>query len=260
MHQAFLSAMGGVLRFGWGDGTYKGRREWYNTRYRYLPREHVIQAARASKWLSKNPPRRFEDRDDSNHGFQPDEDEDFDELHNLRCKHSQFLFDHILLHTHVPQRLGQGHTTLVDKVSAHIHSTLLEVTSVDELVDALDSYVVWCADMGTEVGLPDFTAEHLLQALPPYLRPGVMHSDVDDGDEAHIHGYGEPRCNHARPLMQGSGSGSVPCYTQRNQGHAVRLGVLARLSEGPQNPACSDWPPKPPGAFCREGLRWHQHV
>ena len=204
MHQAFLSAMGGVLRFGWGDGTYKGRREWYNTRYRYLPREHVIQAARASKWLSKNPPRRFEDRDDSNHGFQPDEDEDFDELHNLRCKHSQFLFDHILLHTHLPQRLGQGHTTLVDKVSAHIHSTLLEVTSVDELVDALDSYVVWCADMGTEVGLPDFTAEHLLQALPPYLRPGVMHSDVDDGDEAHIHGYGEPRCNHARPLMQGT--------------------------------------------------------
>ena len=53
------------------------------------------------------------------------EDEDFDELHNLRCKHNQFLFDHILLHTHVPQRLGQGHTTLVDKVSAHIHSTLL---------------------------------------------------------------------------------------------------------------------------------------
>lgn len=71
-------------------------------------------------------------------------------------RNSQFLFDHITLHTQGPQRLGQGRMSLAGKVGGHVHSTLLGANRPEEVRPILDSYFVWCAVMGTESALPDF--------------------------------------------------------------------------------------------------------
>ena len=126
-----------VIRYGWGDSTSKHGLEWYNTRYRFLSTDAVLQAARASMWLASHPvpAQPAEAAGDCGDGFAPDPDAVADELQEQRRVHSQFLFDTISLHTHVPQLMGTGRTSLADKVGAHVHSTLLECSGPQHLQD-----------------------------------------------------------------------------------------------------------------------------
>ena len=66
------------------------------------------------------------------------------------------MFDAIRMHTQVPQLLGQYADSLVDKAVCHVHATLLEAGSTENLDGVLSNFVVWCADMGTEIAMPSF--------------------------------------------------------------------------------------------------------
>ena len=70
---------------------------------------------------------------------------------------------------------GQGSGGLVDKVGAHLRACVLEVGAGNGLQPFLDSYVVWCTDMGVESGMPDFASADITQVL--------LHSDAQGDDE-----------------------------------------------------------------------------
>ena len=118
-----MASIGAVLRYGWGDSTVKAGRDWYNTKSRYVPRDAILQLSRASKFLSMHPPQqdaRAGDDDGAGalaEGFMPDNTQDT-VAHRERCKHSQYIFDMVNIHTSPPQQLGQGRTSLVHKVGA----------------------------------------------------------------------------------------------------------------------------------------------
>lgn len=99
-----------------------------------------------------------------------------DELRHLRITHSKALFDNIHLCTQLPQLLGKGRMSLVDKVGAHVHSTLLENGGqIAPLQAALESVVAWCSDMGVESGLPQCNVNFVENLLPSFVRPARIH-------------------------------------------------------------------------------------
>ena len=160
-----------VFTYAWGDSSQKGGLDVYNTRHRWLLADSVVELARAFRWLCLH-------QSPANHEQEISEDEATE-----RCRLSQLLFNGIHLHTQVPQMIGQGRSSLLDKVGAHVHSTLLEVRSLEELSAALGNCVAWCCDMGTEAGLPQCVVEYPEDVLPSFIRPSRIQPDivVEDG-------------------------------------------------------------------------------
>ena len=160
-HRKRMSSIGQVFIFAWGDSTTKGHLDMYNTRHRWLPADRSVDLARAFRWLCSHQLK--QDNDENDLGLDHDP-----AIIQGRCVRSQLVFDNVHLHTQLPQLLGQGRTKLIDKVSAHVHSTLLEVGTVDRLSATLESCIAWCSDMGTEVlFLPKTT-------LPIFVRPSRL--------------------------------------------------------------------------------------
>ena len=165
-HRVCMVKMGPVFKYAWGDATRKAGLEIYNTRHRFLKQCECEELATAWRYLCNNQ-------------LQDDTEEHVVELRKL---YSQKLFDKIHLHTQVPQYLGEGRTTLIDKVSAHVHSTLLEMGSVPALTEALENLVVWVSDMGVEAGIPNSVVETPESVLPSFLRPSRLQVSSEDGD------------------------------------------------------------------------------
>lgn len=109
--------------------------------------------------------------------------ENAEALQRERSVHSQSLFDHIELCTQLPQMLGKGRVGLVDKVGAHVHSTLLENGGqLEPLKGALKSVVAWCSDMGVESGIPQCQVSCVEKLLPSFIRPARIHILEHDED------------------------------------------------------------------------------
>ena len=139
----------------------------YNARYRWLLLSQVKDLARAVLLLAQR-------------HYQKDMAID---VAQARSNASQLLFDSIHMHTQPPQCLGQCRTTLIDRVSAHIHSMLLEADTLDDLKAALSNTYTFCSDMGVEVGIPAAKLGCAEVALPPFARPAVATAAVTDGDD-----------------------------------------------------------------------------
>ncbi|OLP96838.1 hypothetical protein AK812_SmicGene20863 [Symbiodinium microadriaticum] len=161
--RARVQAKGSVLRYMWGDATTKRPWEIYNVRYRMCRSAEVISLARAFKWLCAHP------------AASEDSAALPEDVQAQRCVYSQLLFDSFELHTQVPQLLGQGRTKLIDKVSAHVQSGLLEAGDLEGLQAYLSSCVAWCSDMGVEAGIPDCEVQCIESVLPPCVRPSRLH-------------------------------------------------------------------------------------
>ena len=91
---------------------------------------------------------------------------------------SQKLYDNIALHSQVPQRISKGRAGLVDKVGAHVLSLSLESGVVEQLSEAVDSYLVWCADMGVEIVVPDVQPLRLADVWPDFCGPTGLTSTL----------------------------------------------------------------------------------
>ena len=167
IHREHLAGTGPFLKYAWGDSTAKYGLEIYNARYRFLPKAQCVELARMWRYLCTHP-------------WTRDMEE---EAQALRAHYSQKLFDSVLLHTQVPQMLGSKRTSLVDKASAHVHSSLLEVSSLEELESSFANHVSWCSDMGVESGLPSFHATGVETTLPEWLRPARVHVFAGDQDD-----------------------------------------------------------------------------
>ncbi|CAE7033133.1 unnamed protein product [Symbiodinium sp. CCMP2592] len=183
-HRSRMARLGPVVRYAWGDATSKGGREIYNTRCRFIELSKVVELARGWRFLCLNP---------------ASDDQDSEQAEQ-RCVHSQALFDNVHLHTHVPQYLGQGRTTLLDKVSAHVHSTLLEAGTVSAMSDVLKSVVAWVTDMCVEAGLPNCHVSTPESTLPSFVRPSrlqVCPEDAEFVEEGFYEMQGEAASNAA---------------------------------------------------------------
>ena len=163
-HRSRMERLGQVVRYAWGDATSKGGREIYNTRCRFVELSKVVELARGWKYLCLNPASADQDAEQA----------------EQRYTHSQALFDNVHLHTHVPQYLGQGRATLLDKVSAHVHSTLLEAGTVSAMSGVLESVVAWVIDMGVESGLPNCHVSTPESTLPSFVRPSRLQVCPED--------------------------------------------------------------------------------
>ena len=176
---------GGFLRYAWGDASSKEPHEVYNSRHRRLPRDMVVELAAAWHWLSSHPLVSVDGMD-----AHP-------ETLIMRKQFSQLLFDNIRLHSQAPQLLGQGRTGVLDKASAQVHASLLEVTDVSELESHFESYVSWCTDMGVEAGMPMVQLMRIEDVLPVYLRParGQDATHIVDGfiEEGVLEGTAQER-------------------------------------------------------------------
>lgn len=160
-----------MFMYAWGDSSQKGGLDVYNTRHRWLLADSIVMLARGFRWLCL-------------HQAPCNDEQEFSEDEAVeRCRFSQLLFDGIHLHTQVPQLIGQGRSSLLDKVGAHVHSTLLERGTLDGLSAALGNCVAWCCDMGTEAGLPQCAVEYPEDVLPSFIRPSRIQADIatDDG-------------------------------------------------------------------------------
>ncbi|CAK9110214.1 Uncharacterized protein SCF082_LOCUS51195 [Durusdinium trenchii] len=190
-HRSVLDSVGGqIYVFAWGDSSKKGQLDMYNTRHRWMAVDRSVELARGFRWLCNH-----QHSDDSE---LPEEEQE------ERCRLSQLLFDSVQLHTQIPQLLGQGRTKLLDKVGAHVHSTLLEVGSVERLSSAMENCVSWCSDMGTEAGLPECGVTFAEDVLPSFVRPTRLQADVETEDgcvEFALQGAGFVQTPVAKPLM-----------------------------------------------------------
>ena len=121
-----------------------------------------------------------------------------------RAWYSQKLFDAIELHSQIPQLLGHGRTSLVDKVGAHVMAALLEAGDLPGLESYLDSCVGWCSDMGVESGLPECNVQCAESVLPSFIRPvKLQEAPCDDSgfvDEAPVQAH-EEAVHESRNLM-----------------------------------------------------------
>ena len=143
-HRERLLDAGKVYKYAWGDSTDKWGLEIYNARYKWVKQSDCVHLARAFRFLCAHP---FE------------EDMSVDVLEKRReC--STRLFQSIHLHTLTPQLLGDKKTSLVDKVSAHVHASALESLNLEGLDENFSSHVAWCSDQGVEAGLPNFHVMH----------------------------------------------------------------------------------------------------
>ncbi|CAE7317760.1 unnamed protein product [Symbiodinium sp. CCMP2592] len=165
VHRQNLSDSGGVLKYAWGDASSKYGLEVYNSRYRWFKKSQCVELARAWRYLCNNP-------------WGPEVD---DEILRKRAECSQLLHDSIHLHTMMPQLLGSKRTTLPDKVSAHVHASLLECSSLQDLDTSFDNHISWTSDMGVEAGLPSFGIQGAEKTLPPWLQPA--RANVVEGEE-----------------------------------------------------------------------------
>ena len=160
-HRSRIQKLGPIFTYAWGDATSKGGREIYNTRHRFLRQDNAVELARNWKYLCLHPPPEDEAPSDPN-------------VMDLRGPCSENLFKNIQLHTQVPQFLGQGRTTLLDKVSAHVHSTLLESGTVQNMSKVLERVVAWVSDMGVESGMPSCHVSTPESTLPSFVRPSRL--------------------------------------------------------------------------------------
>ena len=188
-----VASMGPVCRFVWGDATAKGPKEIYNIRYRFFAQSETVDLARHWKWLCRNPiPQEAGD------------DMETEALLDQRALYSQKLFDAIELHSQIPQLLGHGRTSLVDKVGAHVMAALLEAGDLPGLESYLDSCVGWCSDMGVESGLPECNVQCAESVLPSFIRPvKLQEAPCDDSgfvDEAPVQAH-EEAVHESRNLM-----------------------------------------------------------
>ena len=170
-HRARLAAKGSCLRYVWGDSTSKDPWDIYNARYRSFRSEQAVPLARAWRWLCLHQP-------------SVNQEETLGEdVQTQRALKSQLLFDSIELRTLLPQLLGQGRTKLLDKVAAHIQSSLLEAGDLTALEADLASCVSWCSDMGVEAGLPECEVQGVESVLPTFIRPMRIEviQGVDEG-------------------------------------------------------------------------------
>ena len=165
LHRTRLSQAGKVFKFAWGDSTDKWDLEIYNARYRWLKQSDCVELARAWRFLC-------------NHPFHKDMEPD---LLEKRQEFSTLLFESIHMHTLVPQLLGDRKTALVDKVAAHVHASLLESMSLEDLDDNFASHIAWCSDHGVEAGVPSFHVARAEQVLPEWLQQARV--NVDPGDD-----------------------------------------------------------------------------
>ena len=182
-----LQSMKPFVQYAWGDSTTKRGLNIYIVRYRCIQVSALVPLSRAWRWLCLHLPPTKEKQ-------QPLSDEDLDKRREL----SQHLFDGVQLHTQIPQLIGHGRSTLVDKVGAHVHSTLLEVGDLDALQSALDSCVCWCSDMGVESGIPECQVSSADLLLPHFVRPSAvtfMEADADGFVEEGFVGEPEPAKN-----------------------------------------------------------------
>eukprot|EP00435_Cladocopium_sp_Y103_P062474 s1685_g24.t1 len=178
-----LEAMKPFLKYAWGDSTLKKQIDIYNVRYRFFPECDAVHLARAWRWLCLHLP-----------SFDDDE-EMAEDISELRCLHSQKLFDTVEVHTQVPQLIGLGRAALVDKVGAHVHSTLLEAGDLQSLQESLHSCVAWCSDMGVEAGIPSCHVDCVETVLPAFARPSRIEMLAPD-ENGHVEEgqlYEEPR-------------------------------------------------------------------
>lgn len=187
LHRTRLGSAGEVFKFAWGDATDKWDMEIYNARYRWLKKADCVQLARAWRFLCTHP-------------FVKDMDRD---LAQKRRELSTLLFQSIHMHTLMPQLRGNKKTALSDKVSAHVHASLLESENLSKLDEHFASHVCWCSDMGTEAGLPSFHVLQAEQVLPDWLRPSrvnIQHADDDALDVGPVFEPGDADVR-ASPLM-----------------------------------------------------------
>ena len=168
-----LAAMKPFLKYAWGDSTVKKHIDIYNVRYRFFPESEAVHLARAWRWLCLHLPS-FEDEEDM-----------ASDICDLRCLHSQKLFDTVEVHTQVPQLIGLGRASLVDKVGAHVHSTLLEAGDLQSLQESLHSCVAWCSDMGVEAGIPSCHVDCVETVLPAFARPSRIEM-MEPDENGHV--------------------------------------------------------------------------
>ena len=164
----FRSASEKVLTFAWVDATQKKGFEIFNARTKTFPAERAEDILNAWRFLVMHP-------------YKDDSDP---ELSSVRRQHSQLLFDNIFFHTQVPQCLGQGRTTLLDRISAWVHSSLLEASTSEGLSEFFSSVVAICTDMGVESHIPEAQLSLPETSLPRFARPARMITAFEDGDYA----------------------------------------------------------------------------
>ncbi|CAE7348811.1 unnamed protein product [Symbiodinium sp. CCMP2592] len=204
--RARVQAKGSVLRYVRGDATTKRPWEIYTARYRMCNSADVVSLARAFKSLTAIPA----SSEDS--AALPED------VQAQRCVYSQLLFDSFELHTQVPQLLGQGRTKLIDKVSAHVQSALLEAGDLEGLQGYLRSCVAWCSDMGVEAGIPDCEVQCIESVLPSCLRPSRLQmcnmEDASFADEGLL--SAEPESAHEGNLMPNAVHVPGTCHAIHN--------------------------------------------
>ena len=187
--RARLQNMGQFVQYAWGDSTTKKGSNIYIIRYRCIKVSLLVELSRAWRWLCLHLPPTGDQ--------EPLSDDEMEE--RRRC--SQSLFDAVQLHTQIPQLIGHGRSTLVDKVGAHVHSTLLEAGDLEALKCSLNSCVCWCSDMGVESGIPECKVSNFDSLLPEFVRPSritIMAGDAEGAIEEEFLGDAEPVQN----LMQ----------------------------------------------------------
>ncbi|CAK9096475.1 unnamed protein product [Durusdinium trenchii] len=166
LHRRRLSESGEILKFAWGDAADKWNLQIYNARYRWMRKSDCVQLGRAWRFLCKHPHTRTMECD----------------VEEKRKEYSSLLFKSIHLHTLVPQLLGNRKTALVDKVSAHVHASLLESSSLDALDESFANHICWCSDMGVESALPSFHVLSAEKVMPAWLQPSRVNVHEPDDD------------------------------------------------------------------------------
>ena len=82
---------------------------------------------------------------------------------------------------HIPVAMGNAAESTGNKCAALLHKWALCVRSMSALGKYRDSFMSFCSDMGTELGIGEFRVDSVESLMPSWLLPPNLQSDLESG-------------------------------------------------------------------------------
>ena len=197
-----------VRRYGWADASPQCGRNWFVAQQREINNENLVkvwQAAVLVEIAKQDEDKHYQGEqnfgNDSGSALSLTKtkktrsgvDKQFSLLHENAIaveilEANAVIWNCVHIHVNPPTALGLGQATLTDKVSALLHSWLLETPGWKALWETAATFMSTTTDMGTELNLANFMIGDAdferLQLLPPWMRTAAQDFVSDCGTTA----------------------------------------------------------------------------